>query len=162
MISNPQVDYREEKPYMGIRAVVPFNGMFAEVDKLIKELRIWVKQQKLADEGPFFLRYHVIDMDGPMDIEVGFMVSEHRAATERIRSGTLPAGHYANLTYTGSGLKGNKALLEWVQNQGIALDRWNEPLGDAFRCRYEAYLTHDRLQPRKSKGVDLAIKVLDS
>jgi effector-binding domain-containing protein len=161
MISNPQIDYCEEKLYMGIRAVVAFNGMFAEVDKLLKELRIWVKSQGLADEGPFFLRYYVIDMEGPMEIEVGFMVSEQRAATERIKPGTLPAGRYANLTYTGGGLKGNKALLEWVRDQGVVLDRWDDTAGDAFRCRYEAYLTHDRLQPRKSKGVDLAIKVAD-
>jgi effector-binding domain-containing protein len=80
MISEPNIDYREEKLYMGIRTIAPFKGMFAEVDKLLKELRGWVKQNNLASEGPFFLRYHVIDMDGPMDVEVGFVVSKHLPA----------------------------------------------------------------------------------
>lgn len=56
---------------MGIRTTAPFRGMFAVVDQLLKELRKWVNEQGIADEGPFFLRYHVIDMNGPMDIELG-------------------------------------------------------------------------------------------
>jgi effector-binding domain-containing protein len=159
MMSEPKIEYREEKLYMGIRTIAPFKGMFAEVDKLLKELRVWVKQHGIAHEGPFFLRYHVIDMNGPMDVEVGFMVSKHLPDDERVKSGVLPAGRYANLTYTGSGLAGNKALIGWVNDNGIAFDRWDDPSGDAFRCRYEMYLKAERLQPRKSKGVDLAIKV---
>ncbi|MCA9837333.1 MAG: GyrI-like domain-containing protein [Trueperaceae bacterium] len=161
MITEPKIEYRDEKRYMGIRTIAPFKGMFADVDKLIKELRVWVKQQGLAHEGPFFLRYYVIDMDGPMDIELGFMVSQHLPETERIKAGVLPAGNYAHLFYKGSGLAGNKALLEWVKREGISLDRWQDAAGDAFRCRYEAYLTADKLQPRKSKGVDLAMKVAE-
>lgn len=161
MISEPKIDYREEKLYMGIRTVAPFKGMFAEVDKLIKELRVWVKQHGLADEGPFFLRYHVIDMEGPMDIEVGFMVSKHLSGDERVKPGVLPAGNYANLTYSGSGLAGNKALISWAQNNNVAWDRWDDPAGDAFRCRYEMYTKAEGLRPRKTQGVDLAIKVAD-
>lgn len=160
-ISEPKIEDRTEKRYMGIRTVAPFKGMFAEVDTLLKELRTWVKQQGVADEGPFFLRYYVIDMNGPMDIEVGLMASAQLPNDGRIKPGVLPAGRYATLTYYGGGLAGNKALIGWASENGIAWDRWDDPLGDAFRCRYEAYLTAPKLQPRKSKGVDLAIKIAD-
>jgi hypothetical protein len=40
MISDPKIEYREEKHYVGIRTVAPFKGMFAVVDKLFKELRV--------------------------------------------------------------------------------------------------------------------------
>jgi effector-binding domain-containing protein len=162
MISEPKIEHREEKLYMGIRTIAPFKGMFAEVDKLIKELRKWVKQHDIADEGPFFLRYHVIDMNGPMDIEVGFMVSEHLPSDERVKPGVLPSGNYATLTYNGSGLAGNKALIGWAKNNNVAWDRWDEKTGDAFRCRYEAYLTAPNLQPRKTQNVNLAIKIADN
>src|SRR5919206_1303901 len=101
MFTEPKISLRNEQPYIGIRAKTPFNGMFAVVDKLLKELRTWVKQHGIADEGPFFLRYHVIDMNGPMDIEVGFMVSAHLPGSEHVKPGVLPAGHYASLIYTG-------------------------------------------------------------
>ena len=96
-ISEPKIDYREEKLYIGLRTVAPFRVMFAEVDKLLKELRTWVKQHGMADEGPFFLRYYVINMNGPMDIEVGFMVPTPLPGDDKVKPGVLPAGRYANL-----------------------------------------------------------------
>jgi effector-binding domain-containing protein len=160
MISEPHIEERPERPYLGIRTIAPFRGMFAEVDKLAKALRKWVNTHGIADEGPFFLRYHVIDMAGPMDIELGFMVSAPLPGDERVKPGVLPAGRYASLIYTGSGLAGNKALLNWGKAQGLTWDRWTEPAGDAFRCRYEAYLTDYRVEPRKTKWeIELAIKL---
>jgi effector-binding domain-containing protein len=131
MISEPKIDYREEKLYMGIRTVAPFKGMFAEVDKVLKELRTWIKQHGIAAEGPFFLRYHVIDMNGPMDIEVGFTVPKHLPGDVRVTPGVLPAGYYANLTYSGGGMAGNKALIGWAQNNGIAWDRWDDGVSES-------------------------------
>ena len=162
MITEPNIAYREEQPYMGIRTVTAFRGMFAVVDTLLKELRIWVKQHGVADEGPFFLRYHVIDMGGPMDIEVGFMVPLPLPGDERVKPGVLPAGRYASVTYTGSGMAGNKALIGWARDHGVAWDRWDDPAGDAFACRYEAYTTDYRVEHRKSRWeIDLAIKIAD-
>lgn len=161
-ISVPKIEYRAEKPYIGIRTVAPFEGMFAVVTELLKELRKWVNQHNIADQGPFLLRYYQIDMKGQMDIEVGFMVATHVLGNERIKPGLLPAGRYANLIYSGKGLAGNKALLGWAQQNNVALDRWDTPTGDAFCCRYEAYLTDYRVEPRKLLWeIDLAIKVAD-
>ena len=147
---------------MGIRTIAPFKGMFAVVEQLRKELRTWVKQHGIADEGPFFLRYHVIDMNGEMDIELGFITQTHLPGDERVKPGVLPAGRYATLIYTGSGLASNKALLVWAKANGFALDRWSDPAGDAFGCRYEAYLTDYRIEPRKTRWeIDLAIKLAE-
>ena len=163
MVGKPKIAYRDQKLYMGIRTITPFQGMFAEVDKLLKELRLWVKQQGIADEGPFFLRYHVIDMQGPMDIELGFVVSVHLPADGHVKPGILPAGQYAALTYTGSGMAGNKTLISWAKEHAITWDRWEDAAGDAFCCRYEAYLTDYRLEPRKKLWeIDLAIKIADT
>ncbi len=160
--SNPLIEYRQEKHYLGIRTIVPFNGMFAAIDPSMKELRKWVKHQGIADQGPYLLRYHVIDMRGPMDLEVGFIVSSQLPGDERVRPGILPAGHYAQLIYSGGGLRGNKALLEWAAKNNIKLDRWDDIAGDAFACRYEAYLTDYRVEPRKMLWeIELAIKLAD-
>ena len=162
MISEPQIDERPLRHTVGIRTIVPFRTMFAEVNKLLKELRKWVNVQGIAEEGPFFLRLHVIDMAGPMDIEVGFIVSEAQSGDERVKPGLLPGGRYASLVYTNSGMAANKALLNWGRKHGLTWDRWNEPEGDAFACRYEAYLTDYRVESRKTKWeIELAIKLAD-
>jgi effector-binding domain-containing protein len=162
MISEPEITFREERPYMGIRTPAPFRGMFAVRDDLLKDLRLWVDRHGIAEEGPYFLRYHVIDMEGQMDIEVGFVVSGHLPADDRVKPGILPSGNYASLIYSRYGMRANKALITWAQANRIRWERWDDVAGDAFRCRYEAYLTDYRVEPRKSKWqVELAIKIAD-
>jgi effector-binding domain-containing protein len=163
VISEPKIDYRPEQVYMGIRTQVPFKGMSKVVQNLNKELSTWVKQQGVERAGPPFLRLHVIDMKGEMDIEVGIPVTTVLPNDERVAGGVLPAGRYASLIYTGSGLAGNKALLDWAKAHGIAWDRWNDEKGDAFRARYESFLTDPKIEPRKTKWeIEVAIKLADN
>lgn len=161
-IGAPGIEYRPARHTMGIRIVTPFEGMFAQVDLLLKALRGWVNRKGLAEQGPYFLRYHTIDMAGDMDIEVGFVVRRTEAADGRIQPGVMPAGRYAHLTYSRYALRGNQELSIWAKENSIALDRADTPAGDAFACRYEAYLSDYRIEPRKTKWqVDLAIKLVD-
>jgi effector-binding domain-containing protein len=162
IISGPKIDDRPEEPYLGIRTQTPFKGMFKVIDKLFKELFAWVKQHGVEPAGPPFLRYHVIDMAGEMDIEVGVPVRSGQPGDERVSPGMLPAGRYASLIYTGSGLTGNKTLIEWARSNGFAWDRWDDERGDGFRSRYETYLTDPKIEPRKTKWeVEVAIKLAD-
>jgi effector-binding domain-containing protein len=162
MIGEPRIDYRPEQPTMGIRTQTPFKGMSKVVGKLFKEISAWIKQYGVEPAGPPFLRFHVIDMAGEMDIEVGVPVATAMPGDERVSPGVLPAGRYASLVYSGSGLAGNRALIEWARANGIAWDRWDDAKGDAFRARYESYLTDPKIEPRKTKwDVEVAIKLAD-
>lgn len=75
IVREPGIDYRPEKPYLGIRTQVPMKGMSRVADQLRKEVAVWLKQQGVEPVGPPFLRFHVIDMAGEMDIEVGVPVA---------------------------------------------------------------------------------------
>jgi hypothetical protein len=143
-----------ERSYLGIRVVTPFRGMLRTRDELVAELRTWMKQSQAEPVGHGFLRLHVIDMSGPMDIEVGFLT--------RVRPGALPAGRYATLTHKDHSLRANRALIEWAHTNDVEFDRWDEPEGDRFACRYEAFLTDPKVEPRKKRWeVEIAIKVAD-
>lgn len=162
MIGKLKIDRRTEQPYMGIRMQTPMKGMSKVVTKLFKEMNAWMKKQGVVPSGPSFLRYHVIDMAGEMDIEVGIPVATALSGDARVTPGKLPAGRYASLIYTGSGYSGNKALVEWAKANGIAWDRWDDPDGDGFRSRYEVYLTDPKIEPRKTKWeVEVAIRIAD-
>src|SRR5215475_4509075 len=110
-VGKPKIDERAEVQYMGIRTQTPFKGMFSVVTKLFKEINAWVKKQGIEPAGPPFLRYHVIDMEGPMDIEVGVPVAKPLAGDDRVHPGVLPGGRYASLIYIGNGYTGNAALI---------------------------------------------------
>lgn len=159
LIEPPRVVERPEMTTLGIRVVTPFRGMLHERDVLLQELIDWLGDNK---HGKFFLRLHVIDMNGPMDLEVGVITPERIEGSARVRPSTFPAGRYATLTYRNHSLRANRALIEWAREQGIPFDRWDEEAGDHFACRYEAYRTDPRTEPRKTKWeVELNFRVAD-
>ena len=161
-IGKPKIDNRPEQIYMSIRTIAPFKGMFKVVDRISKQLNTWVNEQSIKPSGPPFLRFHVIDMRGSMDISFCVPVSKALPDDGPIKADVLPAGRYASLIYTGGGISANRALIEWVRAQGMDFDRWDTDQGDNFRGRYEAYLTDPKIEPRKSKWkIEVAIKLAD-
>lgn len=161
-IGTPKIDTRPRQVYMGIRTIVPFKGMSKEIGKLSDKMNAWVDEHNVKPSGPPFLRYHVIDMRGFMDIEFCFPVRRALPEDGEVKAGALPAGRYASLVYSGGGISGNRALIEWVRAQGLDFDRWDTEQGDNFRGRYETYLTDPQVEPRKSKWkIEVAIKLAD-
>ncbi len=153
---------KPERPYLGIRFETPFDGMFALVTKALKELRTWGKENGLSDEGPYFLRYYHCDMKSMMDVEVGLMTHSGLVGQGRIQPGSLPQGRYATLVYRGNGLRGNQALMKWATDNGITFDPLVADTVESYTCRYEAYLTDYRIEPRKLLwDVELSIKIAD-
>ncbi|MCP2241524.1 effector-binding domain-containing protein [Lentzea aerocolonigenes] len=147
---------KPEIHYVGIRVTTPFRGMLAVRNTLMDELCTW-------GPGRLFHRLHVIDMNGPMDMEVGLVVPEPHEGDDRVRPGVLPAGRYACLTYVNHARRANKLLLEWTRDNGHALDRQDGPGGDHFACRYEAFVTDPRVERMKTKWqVELNIRLAES
>ncbi|HET6986049.1 MAG TPA: GyrI-like domain-containing protein [Kribbella sp.] len=162
LLEPPRVVERPQRDYLGIRVVTPFRGMLGTRNELIDELSAWLLQESIDDVGPFFLRLHVIDMSGPMDIEVGVITPGPLAGDARVRPAVLPAGGYATLTYRNHSLRANRALIEWAAEQGIAFDRRDVAEGDLFACRYELFRTDPRTEPRKTKWeVELNFRIAE-
>jgi effector-binding domain-containing protein len=162
IIEPARIEQRPERMYLGIRVVTPFRGMLKVRDELLQELRKSVEESGAETIGHGFLRLHVIDMDGQMDLEAGYFTRSRCKGAGRVRPGSMPAGGYATLTYRDHSLRANRALIEWARDNGVEFDRHDEPEGDAFACRYEAYLTDPRVEPRKTKwDVELATRIAD-
>jgi effector-binding domain-containing protein len=163
--TEPKIVERSEQPYMGIRLWIPSKELSVWQVKLTKELSKWLEKHNLKPAGPVFHRFYVINMGTEFEFEIGIPVEKSVAGDERVKPGILPAGRYAALIYTGrnNAYKGNKTLVEWARDNGIKWDRWDDPRGDAFRCRYESYLT-DRTSEvdKKDWQTEVAIKVVDS
>jgi hypothetical protein len=95
-----------------------------------------------------------------MDVEVGVLTGGPLEGDDRVRTGVLPAGRYATLVYVNHGLRANKALLDWAAAEGLAPDRADDPAGDRFGCRYEAYLTDPRTERMKTRWqIELAFRL---
>ncbi|HEV2638745.1 MAG TPA: GyrI-like domain-containing protein [Actinocrinis sp.] len=161
IIECPSVVVKSERFCLGIRVVTPFRGMFAVRDELMQELYAWLDERGVA-YGPTFFRLHVVDMAGPMDVEVGVVTEQPVQADGRISAGVLPGGRYAAMTYVNHGRRANGALIDWAAEQGLAFDRRESPEGVRFGCRYEAYRTDPRSERMKTRWrIELAIRLAD-
>jgi len=146
---------------LGIREVTPPKKLSATIPRLLKKVSAWMASHQVEPSGPPFLRFHVIDMASQYDIEVGFPVAEGTEGDGVIIAGVLPEGEYATIVYMGKtrGYEGNKALIDWATENGVQWDRWDDPKGDAFRCRFETFLTDPAVEPDSKKWLnEVAIK----
>jgi hypothetical protein len=72
VVSPPSVVQRQERVYLAIRVVTPFRGMLKVRDELLRDVRAFMERSDAEPIEHGFLRLHVIDMNGPMDIEAGY------------------------------------------------------------------------------------------
>ena len=164
-ITEPKLEDRKELPYMGIRTQVPMEQMGSGlIPRLHGEVMAWLKQHGVEPAGAPLLRFHVINMPGKMDIELGWPVASVLPGNGRVSAGAIPAGRYASLIYTGimNGIAGNKALLDWGAEQGLVWDTYASDHGDGFGARYESYLTDPADEPDMAKWeTEVAIRLAD-
>jgi effector-binding domain-containing protein len=164
-ITEPKLDDRTEQPSIGIRTLVPMEEMGSGlIPRLHGEVFAWLEKHDVAPAGAPFLRFHVINMPGTMDIELGWPVASALPGDDRVSAGALPAGRYASLIYTGimNGIPANKALLDWGAEQGLVWDTYVSDHGDGFGARYESYLTNPADEPDIAKWeTEVAIRLAD-
>ncbi len=141
--TEPKIDTRPDQPYAGIRAQVPWTEFPTFIPQTIDSLFSWLGERGIDPAGAPFMRYHVINMDDKMDVEIGLPVATPIMGDGRVNAGTLPAGRYAALVYKDvtRGVEGNGVLIDWGIAQGLKWDHWPVPEGDAFGNRYEIFLT---------------------
>jgi hypothetical protein len=97
-----------------------------------------------------------------MDVEVGLMTYSGLVGQGHVKPGSLSKGSYATLVYRGNGLRGNQALMKWAKDHKIKFDSLAAGAVESYTCRYEAYLTDYRAEPRKLLwDTELSIKIAD-
>ncbi len=161
----PKVEHRDELNYAGIRTQVPMSSLSRVIPDLTDQVFAWLNRHDIEPAGASLVRYHVINMEGLLDIEMGVPVAAPVSGDEQVKAGVIPAGRYASLVYTGvsNGIAGNGALLKWGAEQGLAWDRWDVPEGDAFGGRYESLLSDPDAEPDMAKWqTEVAIRLADA
>lgn len=165
MFTDPVIDDRPDQPYVGIRTEVTMAELGEVIPRLHDEVLGWLESKGLTPSGPPFIRYHVIDMAHALEVTLGWPVAQAVSGDGRVEAGSLPAGRYASLVYTGveNGVAGNGALLEWGARQGLVWDTFVSERGDGFGARYESFLTDPDDEPDLAKWeTEVAIRLADN
>jgi effector-binding domain-containing protein len=154
---------RAAQPYRGITRHVTM-ATLSEVADRVPDVFGWLAERGVERVDAPFFRYHVVDMSGDLEVEVGIPVPPNSAipaSDEDVKAGTLPAGRYVVTTHVGhpDHLVGVTAdLLTWAEEQGEQFDRH----GDRWAGRLEFYRTDPAEEPDMNKWeVELAFKLKD-
>jgi effector-binding domain-containing protein len=153
MMTEPKLEHREKRHYVAIRTRVAMQELGTVIPQLLGEVFAWLGKQGITPAGAPIIRYNVIDMPARLDIEVGVPVATALAGNSRIHAGTLPAGRYATLVYTGvgNGVPANAALQEWGKKQGIKWQMRTTKNGTVWAARVEFFLTDPKQEPDREK-----------
>lgn len=154
---------RAAQPYRGITRHITMTT-FNEIADRLPDVFGWLAERGVEwVDAPFF-RYHVVDMDGQLEIEAGVPVPPNSAipaSDEDVKAGTLPAGRYVVTTHVGHPdqlVRVTAELLAWAEEHGEAFDQ----SGDHWAARLEFYRTDPAVEPDMNKWeVELAFKLAD-
>jgi effector-binding domain-containing protein len=153
MMSEPSLQQRGAQPYAAIRIRIPQSQISSACPPLLGEVFAWLAVQGLAPAGPPFFRYARMEPDAET-IDVGVPLARKVAvADDRVRTGLLPAGRYAVLTYTGpyTGVpQAAQRLMSWGSEQGL---KWATSTEDQEMLYIESYVTDPMREPDPQKWI---------
>jgi effector-binding domain-containing protein len=162
----PRIENRAAQPYAGIRMAVTMAGFPAAADSAFPALFAWLGSHGVAPAGAPFIRYHVIDMAGELQIEFGAPVAAPVEGDGQVQPGTAPAGRYLVLRHTGPYdqlIGANAALQDYAKQHGIAFAARDTPAGEAWDGRFEHYLTDPTAEPDAARWqTDVAYLLADA
>jgi len=164
MITEPQIEHRQEQLYAAIRTAVPipFGSL---LPPLWKEVNEWLKKKGIVFTGPALIRYLTTDMSKKLDVDVGYALEQPLTGDGRVIVDSLPEGEYATLLYIGpykgKGVyKANVSLIDWAKENHVV---WNTAVRDHsewWNGRVEYYLSDpDREEDPKKYRAELAFLV---
>jgi effector-binding domain-containing protein len=163
MITEPTQQVRSEQPYIGIRTRVQMRNLPVTAPPLFLELLTWLEKQDITPCGAGFFRYLVMDRNEQMTLDVGFPVTHPIAGDGRIQAGTLPAGRYGSLIYTGtyaSLAEVTDTLLDWGEKNGIQWQTSED--GMAWGARIEFYLNAESENNTPNSKTEVAILIAEN
>jgi effector-binding domain-containing protein len=159
----PRIETRSAQPYAAIASTTSMrDGGFGDViDSSLPTVLEHLASIGVEPVGPPLVIYRVIDMDGDLEIEVGWPVASEIEPGDRVGTGTLAAGRYVIGRHVGpfDGLENaNAELQDWAEGQGV---EWAMH-GDHWDARYESYLSDPQTEPDPSAWrTDILYRVAD-
>lgn len=142
MLTLPTTETRKAQAYV----YVPFTVTMQQMQKPAQEgfplVFDYLTKHGLKPVGAAFYNYRRINMADTLDVEAGIAVEAPGPEEGRVKNGTLPAGTFVGLSWTGHPDKlmtVTGMLIGWLKETQQTLDVEEKADGDHFACRLEIY-----------------------
>jgi effector-binding domain-containing protein len=163
MLSLPVIARRKKEHYLAIKSRLTMRQISKQGPIYLSEVRDFMAARDIRDSGAAFFRYNIIDMDGDLEMEFGYLTPRPYQGGGPVRSGVMPGGRFASVFWQGAYKKlydVNAVLIGWANETGVEWDSKASPAGEHFACRLELYLRGPDNEPDPAKWLtEVAIKV---
>lgn len=142
MLTLPEIESRSEQPYIYVPFTVTMQQMQTPAQEGFPQIFAHLEKHGLTPVGAAFYNYRRINMSETLDVEAGIPVAALGPEEGAVRNGTLPAGQFVRIDWTGHPDKlmtVTGMLIGWLKETEQRLDVEEKADGDHFACRLEIY-----------------------
>lgn len=165
MLTLPTTEKRPAQPYIYVPFTVTMQQMQIPASEGFPLIFAHVEKHALKPVGDAFYNYRRINMEETLDVEAGIAVESLGPEEGQVKNGTLPAGNFIGLSWTGHPdqlITVTGMLIGWVNQTQQKFDMEVKPDGDHFACRLEIYESDPAEVPNLEDWVTtLAFKLKD-
>ena len=165
MLTLPKTERRNAQPYIYVPFTVTMQQMQQPARDGFPLIFAHLEKHRLKPVGAAFYNYKRINMKDTLDVEAGIAVESLGPEEGRVKNGTLPAGNFIGVSWTGHPdqlITVTGMLIGWINLTQQQLDVEERPDGDHFACRLEIYESDPTEVPNMEDWVTtLAFKLKD-
>jgi effector-binding domain-containing protein len=156
---------RDPVGYAALPVTVTTRTMGESVGEAFERVGQYLNSRGIRPSGPGLIRYRQLNMEGPLVIEVGWVVPEDTWIDAPFVAEVLPGGRYAVASYSGPFadlVEVTTETLIWADLEGLTFDVTPAQGGEYWASRVEFYLEDPRVGPAGLEGqVEVCILTLD-
>jgi hypothetical protein len=140
----------------------------AEIDSLgpalLGEVLDGLAARGIAEAGPAFFRYDLINMAGQMGMAFGVQVPTGTEGFGEVRAEVLPAGRYLTALHRGHPDELYDCMMmivAWAKGRGVVWEVEETAAGDRFAARLEFYRSDPATVPMSDWETEIRVKLAD-
>jgi len=159
------IERREAVSYCALPTTLHGAHVSRQIQEAYQALDGYLGERDLEDRGPSIIRYRRFAEDGPLFVEIGWIMADLVEIDPPFVVGSLPAGTYVVGWHNGPYSRiaeTTRDLIAWGEDQGVEWNVQADAAGDWWESWFELYLTEPSYGPEGPTGsVEVCMGIRD-
>jgi effector-binding domain-containing protein len=160
------IERRGELRYCALPATLQGADVPRQIREAYQALDGYLGERGIEDRGPSIIRYRRSSLDGPLEVEIGWIIEDLARIEPPFVVDTLPEGDYVvgwhNGPYAQVG-ETTRELIAWGDDRSVTWDLEPDDRGGRWNSWFELYLSEPSLGPQGPTGsIEICVRVRDA
>ena len=159
------IERRDEMRYCALPTTLHGAEVPGQVREAYQALDTYLGERDLEDRGPSIIRYRRSSEEGPLHVEIGWIMDDIAEIDAPFVVDTLPEGTYVVGWHNGPYSRiaeTTREIIAWGDDQRVRWERDLDAEGDRWASWFELYLTEPSYGPEGPTGcVEVCLGIRD-